>query len=74
LCALFEKTGTGLDFLKIKQRNEVIARERKAAEIERDKALLEGRFGVQEAIGKSNLNLSPWYPVLIIVPPSVVDK
>lgn len=52
----------------------MIARERKAAEIERDKALLEGRFGVQEAIGKSHLNLSPWYPVLIIVPPSVVDK
>lgn len=52
----------------------MIARERKAAEIERDKALLEGRLGVKEAIGRSNLNLSPWYPVLIIVPPSVVDK
>eukprot|EP00980_Cylindrotheca_fusiformis_P005899 scaffold1242_cov123-Cylindrotheca_fusiformis.AAC.8 len=74
LSALFEKTGTGMDLLKIKKRHEVLEKEKRAAEMEREKALIQGRFDFQVDIATANLDLSPWHPVLVIAPPSVVDN
>ena len=74
LCALFQKTGTGLDLLRIHRRNKLISEQREMALREEQRALLEGRIYKPQKIDAKSLDLPAWYPVLIIAPPSVVEK
>ena len=74
LCALYGKTGTGLDFLEITRRWKLVKERKVAAQRERENAMLNGNMFVQQDIDLSGLNLPPVYPVLLIVPPSLVDK
>ena len=63
-----------MDILRIHRRNNSIMQQREMAIREEEKANLEGRLYVQKKIDAKALDLSSWYPVLIIVPPSVVEK
>ncbi|CAJ1940194.1 unnamed protein product [Cylindrotheca closterium] len=74
LSALFGKTGNGKDMLRIHRRNNIIMQQREMAIREEERAHLEGRLYVQKKIDAKSLDLPSWYPVLIIVPPSVVDN
>lgn len=74
LSALFEKTGTGMDILRIHRRNNNIIQQRENAIREEERANREGRLYVQKKLDSKLLDLPSWYPVLIIVPPSVVEK
>jgi len=74
LSALFEKTGTGIDLLMIHRRNNTIMQQRERAIREEEKANLEGRLYIPKKLDAKSLDLPSWYPVLIIVPPSVVEN
>lgn len=74
LCALYGKTGTGLDCLEITRRWKLVNEKKMAVQRERENAMLNGNMFVQQDIDLTDLNLPPVYPVLLIVPPSLVDK
>ena len=71
LAALLGKTGTGKDLIDIQQRRRAVAIRADQVDAERERALLEGRVWTESV--PENL-LSPWAPVLIIVPPSIVQN
>mmetsp|Transcript_203 Transcript_203/g.263 ORF Transcript_203/g.263 Transcript_203/m.263 type:complete len:1537 (-) Transcript_203:110-4720(-) len=74
LCALFNKTGTGKDLLNINQRNSLVRKQRSKVQKLKDQALCNGEV-VEENIEewKTTLSLSPWHPVMIIVPPTICE-
>lgn len=80
LSALFEKTGTGVDLIRLNQRKEVIRDWAVQREQEEEAALLQGRI-----LDRSKASLPPdlkkslrlperWWPVLIVVPPTVYQN
>jgi SNF2 family DNA or RNA helicase len=79
LSALFAKTGTGLDVQKIHNRKKLIKARVQRQKQQEEQALLEGR--VSEACQVKNLaNIEElqlpqrWWPVLIVVPPTVLEN
>lgn len=78
LAALFEKTGSALDQKQLHLRRRVVDERKK----ERDDDLIacrnmlqrqrQGRLEYSE--GDEELGLSSWVPVLVCVPPSVIDN
>jgi SNF2 family DNA or RNA helicase len=74
LCALFEKTGTGNDLKKIRERNQKVSKHLRESQKRRDEALYRGEV-VQEDIHEwdKTLDLSPWHPVIIIVRPTLLS-
>ena len=74
LCALFRKTGTRKDFLDIRGRKSLVRQQIVKVQKLKDQALGMGEV-VNENIEKwkTSLGLSAWNPVMIIVPPTIVD-
>jgi len=74
LCALFNKTGTRKDFLDDRNRYSLVRKKIVKMQKLRDQALHMGEV-VDENIEewKTSLSLSPWNPVMIIVPPTILD-
>lgn len=63
-----------MDQLRIHKRHNAILLQKELAIREEEKANREGRLYVPKKIDAKSLDLPSWYPVLIIVPPSVVEK
>jgi len=74
LSALYKKTGTGLDCLQIVQRWKLVHERRKAIKKDKDNAIQNGKIFVEPEIDLSDLNLPAIYPVLLIVPTSLLEK
>ena len=78
LCALFDKTGTGLDLQEIDRRKKLIEDRDEAFRRHQERALREGdisRSEVKDYTTMEELNLSEdWFPVLITVPNSVLQN
>jgi SNF2 family DNA or RNA helicase len=75
LAALFHKTGTGLDLLQIQHRRKVAAARSVEITSEKDAALLAGRVWKESTAGNAvEAGLSQWAPVLIVVPPSIIQN
>ena len=74
LCALFNKTGTRKDLQDIRDRNTLVRDQQFKMQKLRDEALRMGEV-VEENMEewKTSLSLSPWNPVMIIVPPTILD-
>jgi SNF2 family DNA or RNA helicase len=74
LCALFEKTGTGMDLKEIKERNKKVAKYITDVRRLKDEAIRRGEFVEEneEELTKT-LGVSSWHPVLVVVPPAVVS-
>jgi SNF2 family DNA or RNA helicase len=74
LCALFNKTGTRKDLLDIRDRNAFVRKQILKVQKLKDQAMHMGEV-LNENIGEWNktLSLSPWNPVMIIVPPTILD-
>mmetsp|Transcript_3344 Transcript_3344/g.8920 ORF Transcript_3344/g.8920 Transcript_3344/m.8920 type:complete len:1185 (-) Transcript_3344:13-3567(-) len=74
LCALFSKTGSKKDFFDVKRRNFLVTKHILQVQRFKDQALYMGEV-VDENIEdwKTSLSLSPWHPVMIIVPPTILD-
>lgn len=60
--------------MKTKQRNDLIVERTSAVEREEKKAILEGTYTGPKPMDTTDLKFSPWWPTLIVVPPSIVDK
>lgn len=81
LAALFGKVGSGLDALKIEQRQEKVKALQQHRKQQEDKALMEGRLSdifkskALDTTEIQELELSQrWWPILIVVPPTVLDN
>lgn len=74
LCALFQKTGTRKDFIDIRDRNSLVRKRISKVQKLKDRALRMGEvFDENINEWKKSLSLSPWNPVMIIVPPTIMD-
>ncbi|KAL3916299.1 MAG: hypothetical protein SGILL_005239, partial [Bacillariaceae sp.] len=75
LCALFEKTGTGQDLKNINDRKKKVARHVIEIRKMKDDAVRRGEI-VEEDYEEwtKTLGVSPWHPVLVIVPPAVITN
>lgn len=75
LCALFDKTGTGKDLQDIKKRTRLVRDRISALQKLRDEAFRRGEV-VEGDNGEwsKSLGLSPWHPVMIVVPPTIVES
>lgn len=75
LCALFKKTGTRKDFTDIRDRNVLVRQKVSKVQRLKDQALHMGEVFNDdiEEWKTSSLSLSPWNPVMIIVPPTIMD-
>jgi SNF2 family DNA or RNA helicase len=75
LCALFDKTGTGKDMKEIRDRSRMVSAHLRDIRTLQDDALGLGQV-VEENIEewKGSVGLSPWHPVLIIVPPTIIES
>jgi SNF2 family DNA or RNA helicase len=70
---LFDKTGTGKDLENIKERNRLVRDRIVALRKLRDEALQRGEVVDDHDHGwLKSLGLSPWHPVMIVVPTSIV--
>jgi hypothetical protein len=81
LAALFEKTGTGLDVQKIQRRQEQLKTQLQQRKREEDEALMQGRLlerSRSTALSTTQIQglelPERWWPVLIVVPPTVLDN
>ena len=74
LCALFDKAGTGKDLQDIRHRKNLVRKHRSKLQNLKDKALCSGDI-VEDNIEEWKMSqaLSPWHPVMIIVPPTICD-
>lgn len=74
LCALFEKKGTQADLKVMRDRRTKVSAHLNALRKLADEALARGEM-VEEDHNewRNTLELSPWQPVLVVVPPSVVE-
>jgi SNF2 family DNA or RNA helicase len=73
LSALYSKTGTGLDLLKMDRRRKLVREKMQARRKEREEALLQGQVLAELAPDWiEDLHLPEWYPVLIVVPPTLM--
>lgn len=74
LCALFDKAGTGKDLQDIRHRENLVRKHRSKLQNLKDKALCSGDI-VEDNIEEWKMSqaLSPWHPVMIIVPPTICD-
>lgn len=79
LSALFEKTGTALDVLAIQKRKELVKAFVQQRKRDVETALLQGR--VMEASKSQDFSITQemqlparWWPVLIVVPPTVLEN
>lgn len=75
LCALFDKAGTGKDLQDIRHRKNLVRKHRSKLQNLKDKALCSGDIVVEDNIEEWKMSqaLSPWHPVMIIVPPTICD-
>ena len=71
---MFNKTGSKRDFLDIQRRNNLVTKHILQVQRYKDQALHMGEV-VDENIEdwQTSLSLSPWHPVMIIVPPTILD-
>jgi SNF2 family DNA or RNA helicase len=75
LTALFNKTGTGKDLQQIRDRNKEVQKHLVSLRKLRDEALYQGGIvDDDDAEWRKTLGLSPWHPVLIIVPPTILES
>ena len=75
LCALFDKTGTGKDLLEMQQRNRLVRDRIVALQKLQDDALRQGEVVEEDNVEWARtLGLSRWHPVMIVVPPTIVDS
>lgn len=71
---MFNKTGTGKDLQDIKRRNRLVRDRIVALRKIRDEALYRGEVVEDDDKGwLKSLDLSPWHPVIIVVPPTIVE-
>ena len=71
LAGLLKKTGTKLDALVIKARQDHVAKRQAERQLQKQQALEHGRLLTDDIDIKEGLTLPQWSPILIIVPPSV---
>jgi SNF2 family DNA or RNA helicase len=74
LSALFHKTGTGLDLQRIQRRQRAAAARAVREQREKEMALLAGRVWKESEAGDFDPDLAQWAPVLIVVPPSIIQN
>ena len=79
LCALFKKTGTAMDLLELDRRKKLIQDRMETFRLQQERALVQGDIiDVPEALStcdQDELNLSKeWFPVVIIVPKTVLQN
>lgn len=72
LAALLKKTGTGKDRTQLRRRRRLVLREVEAKQRARERALLEGR--ILNASNANEIERGEFVPILIIVPPSVMEN
>ena len=74
MCALFNKTGTKKDLQDIRNRNILVHKQISKLQKLKDQAICNGEI-VEENIDewKETLSISPWHPVMIVVPPSILE-
>ncbi|MGK3738362.1 MAG: SNF2 family DNA or RNA helicase [Bacillariaceae sp.] len=74
LCALFNKTGTKKDLQDIRDRNRLVSEHISKLQKLKYQALCNGEI-VEENIEewKETLSISPWHPVMIVVPPTILE-
>jgi SNF2 family DNA or RNA helicase len=73
-CALFGKTGTVEDLKTMRERKKKVSAHIQALQSLADEALTKGEV-VEEDDNewRKSLDMSPWHPVLVLVPPSVME-
>jgi SNF2 family DNA or RNA helicase len=74
LSALFHKTGTGLDLQRIQRRQKAAAARAARETREKQTALLAGRVWKDSEAEDFEPDLAQWAPVLIVVPPSIIQN
>jgi SNF2 family DNA or RNA helicase len=74
LSALFHKTGTGLDLQRIQRRQKAAAARAARETREKQTALLAGRVWKDSVAEDFEPDLARWAPVLIVVPPSIIQN
>jgi SNF2 family DNA or RNA helicase len=74
LCALFNKTGTKKDLQDIRDRNIRVRKQISKLQKLKDQAICNGVI-IEENIEewKETLSISPWHPVMIVVPPTILE-
>ena len=75
LCGLFNKAGTRKDLEDIRERDSLVRKQKLKVQRLRDQALRIGEVVDENIEGwkQISLSLSPWNPVMIIVPPTIMD-
>lgn len=73
LAALLKKTGTGEDRIRLRQKQDIIRTKLDDDRKEQDRALRNGTIA-QLSSRIEGLTMPKWAPILIIVPPSVVEN
>lgn len=74
LCALFNKTGTNIDLKKVNTQKRLARRHME--DLRRARQLAESRCEIvkdSDYAMKGDIELSPWSPVLMIAPPTIVE-